>query len=61
MTVLNQTENENLTGTTEIKNQLMNEECVNTTNEKKWKRTCPKCGKELFYKDKYILNVFVIH
>ena len=49
MNVLNQIENENLTGTIETKKKSMHVECVNTTNEKKWKRNCPMCNKEIFY------------
>ena len=36
--------------TNETKNVLTKKVCVDIGNEKRWKRNCPKCNKELVYK-----------
>jgi len=33
----------------EIKNELTKNICENITKEKRWKRNCPRCNRELFY------------
>ena len=44
---LNDGGDENIT--TEIKNESVKSICENTINEKKWKRNCPQCNRELAY------------
>jgi len=42
----------NGSGIIETEKKLINRGCENTTNEKKWKRVCPKCKKDIFYSRK---------
>ena len=56
MNVLNQIENENLTGITDIEKKSINDECVDITNEKKWTKNCPKCNRIISYVNKYVLQ-----
>ena len=48
-------ENVNSIGIINTEKKLTNDECVNITNEKKWKRNCPKCGKEVLHTSKYTM------
>lgn len=43
-------------GITETKNKFAENICENTTNEKKWKRNCPKCNKTIYYNEKWYRN-----
>jgi hypothetical protein len=56
MNVLNQIEKENLIGTIDTEKKLINEECVNITNEKKWMKNCPTCNRIISYVNKYLLR-----
>lgn len=44
--------------TTETKNAFVKNTCGNTTNEKKWKRNCPKCGNDVFHTTESMRNWF---
>ena len=48
----------NESGIIETEKKLINGECKDITNEKRWKRNCPKCGKDLFYSRKESKNWF---
>ena len=39
---------------TAIRNDSIKKECNNIGNEKKWKKSCPKCGKEQVYSKRWI-------